>query len=434
MRKKIGVIMAMFLCFLAIYKAEAGEIDLLVNKLVEKGVLNPTEAQILVDETQADVAKQNAQGINTSLPSWVQNLQLKGDARVRYQWQKKDTDSTSRNRGRVRFRLGLADQINSKWLMEAGMATGESRSSNLTGNDPRSTNASFLNFFERPEIRLDYADIKYKPNSNFSLVAGKFVPTDYLYKTSELVWDDDINPAGASLAYVHPTGIGDSDVFFNTGAWVLDEYRNKGIVSSDNTNAFGQWLQYGQLGLKGTHGKFDGKVAGTYYNFNKFKGHNLDFSGGGNTKDGSSNLVYDYDAVGASGELGVANLFGGLPFHIDERIGIFGDYIRNISALVPAKNRDGFQVGMIVGSKTVSEKKSWNFRYMYARLKSDAFPDCFTDSDRYSGATNIWAHKFSVNYAIAKNVILGSNWYQSDTIKGVHNTENLLQADLLVKF
>ncbi|MBF0484708.1 MAG: putative porin [Candidatus Omnitrophica bacterium] len=433
MGKKIILLVVTGLCFLLNMTARAGEIDLLVNKLVEKGVMSPAEAQILVDETQTEVAKQNAKGENNAIPKWIQTLQIKGDVRTRYQWQKKDTDSTSRNRGRVRFRLGIASKINDAWLTEAGLATGESRSSNLTGNDPRSTNASFLNFFERPELRLDYADIKYKPNNNFGLVVGKFAPGDFLYKASELVWDDDINPAGASLSYVLPTGIGDADMFFNGGTWVLDEYRSKNIVSADNSNAFGQWLQYGQMGVKGTHGKFDGKLAGIYYNFNKFKGHNLDFSGGGNTKDGSSNLVFDYDSVGASGEIGASSLFGGLPFNIDERIAIFGDFIHNISR-GSISGRDGFQVGAIAGSKKVGEKKTWSARYMYARLQSDAFPDCFTDSDRYSGATNIWAHKVSFNYAIAKNVILGTNWYQADTIKGAHNREQLLQADLLVKF
>jgi hypothetical protein len=48
--------------------ASAGETDLLIQKLVEKGILTASEAQILQDDVKQDVAKQNAKGTNDALP------------------------------------------------------------------------------------------------------------------------------------------------------------------------------------------------------------------------------------------------------------------------------------------------------------------------------------------------------------------------------
>ena len=48
--------------------AEAGEMDVLVNKLVEKGVLSPSEAQIITDDTKVQVAKELAHGESLSVP------------------------------------------------------------------------------------------------------------------------------------------------------------------------------------------------------------------------------------------------------------------------------------------------------------------------------------------------------------------------------
>ncbi|NLE65273.1 MAG: hypothetical protein GX606_05105, partial [Elusimicrobia bacterium] len=54
--------------------AHAGETDLLVQKLVEKGILTPYEAQILQDDIKQDVNNQIAKQENSAIPSWVQSL------------------------------------------------------------------------------------------------------------------------------------------------------------------------------------------------------------------------------------------------------------------------------------------------------------------------------------------------------------------------
>ncbi|MBD3263657.1 MAG: hypothetical protein GF375_00965, partial [Candidatus Omnitrophica bacterium] len=126
----------------------AGEIDILVQKLVEKGILTSGEAQQVLTETREEVRKEIVKGTYSSLPSWIQNMKLKGDLRLRYQWEDK-TDSEDRHRGRYRFRLGLHTKVNDKLSVAAGLATG--------GSDARSTNQTMDTSFSTPDIRLDYA-------------------------------------------------------------------------------------------------------------------------------------------------------------------------------------------------------------------------------------------------------------------------------------
>ncbi|MFA5437186.1 MAG: putative porin, partial [Candidatus Omnitrophota bacterium] len=102
----IGLIISLFTAGVSF----AGEIDLLLEKLVDKGVLTGAEAQQVKYETQEQVKKEIATGKSESLPAWIQNIKLKGDLRLRYQYKhEKATNDYNKDThlGRVRARLGL---------------------------------------------------------------------------------------------------------------------------------------------------------------------------------------------------------------------------------------------------------------------------------------------------------------------------------------
>lgn len=143
--RKISFIMivGMLLSLFGSQQLYAGEIDTLVDKLVEKEFLTPVEAQIILDETKQEVAKEVAEGKSYALPKWVQMMKLKGDLRLRYQWNKKKS-SEERHRGRYRFRLGAETKVIDNVKVGFGLATG--------GTDPRSTNQTMGNTFETPDI------------------------------------------------------------------------------------------------------------------------------------------------------------------------------------------------------------------------------------------------------------------------------------------
>jgi hypothetical protein len=407
----IAIIMVVGMAMMAT-QTFAGEIDILVQKLVEKNVLTPLEAQIILDETKAEVAKQNAQGKNKSLPKWIQTTKLKGDFRLRYQYERKESDIEGRERGRIRYRLGIISNPLPKIEVGAGLASG--------GSDARSTNQTFDDVFSTSDIRLDYAYAQYQVNNDLTVIGGKFKRKAYLWAPSDLLWDGDINPEGGSLHYSKML-TNETDLFVNTGVWYLDH--------KDQVDATDPFMSYVQSGLKYVDEKVDAKLAGVFYNFNGIKGTTQYESS--NTGNGSGEYKYDYDSGAVSVEVGVRNLFGGLPYMIDDRIALFADYVYNPD---PDDENVGWLVGMKLGHKKVKKPKTWQAKYMYASLGKDAWFEALPDSDRYGGDTNVKSHEVSFNYALMKNLTVGIDYYYSDILEGTKDAEQVVQADLKVKF
>ncbi|RKY42017.1 MAG: hypothetical protein DRP80_07245, partial [Candidatus Omnitrophota bacterium] len=117
-RKEIVCLVFAWLLFISSL-AYSGEIDILVDKLVEKEILSPGEARAILIETKEEVKKDLAKGKLEGLPKWVQRTKLKGDLRLRYQWEDKH-DAPDRHRGRYRFRLGLETKVNEAVKVAAG--------------------------------------------------------------------------------------------------------------------------------------------------------------------------------------------------------------------------------------------------------------------------------------------------------------------------
>ncbi|MFA5087974.1 MAG: putative porin [Candidatus Omnitrophota bacterium] len=419
MRKMILIALAgIGIALAGVRQPWAGEIDILVNKLVEKKILTPVEAQIILDETRQEVTSQVAKGQSYSLPKWVQSINLKGDLRLRYQYEKTDASNAySRNRGRIRYRLGMEANPTEKFKVGAGLASG--------GADPRSTNLTWENSFETPEIRLDYAYAEYKPLKGLKIAGGRILNKDYLWRPTDLLWDSDINPNGGSLNYGYAFD-SEWNGFVNMGNWIIDE--NGAVKSVD------PFLTYGQAGIAYAGPKFDATLAGIYYNFSGVQGVDLDHEKNTNTQLGQAAdaaLKYDYDSLGASVEVGVKNLFGGLPFGADERIAVFGDFVQNVDKV---DQRTGWAAGIKFGNAKVSEAKQWQMKWLFASLGKDAFPDVFPDSDRYGGGTDNKSHEVTFEYGLSKNVILGVDYYYSQRIKAAERLEHLLQADIVFKF
>ena len=154
--------------------AMSGEVDILINKLVEKGILNQTDAKQLITEMQkesarqedavkrvaseaaTDTAKKEAKAVESKIPKWVQNTAFKGDFRLRYQHEERDdTGNPERDRFRFRWRVGADSKINDQWKAGFRLASGSS--------DPRSTNQTFEDQFESKSVQIDQAYATYKP-------------------------------------------------------------------------------------------------------------------------------------------------------------------------------------------------------------------------------------------------------------------------------
>jgi hypothetical protein len=405
---------------LASVPVHAGEIDILLDKLVEKNVLTPLEASIIRDETKQQVIKDTQGGKSYAVPAWVQKTRIKGDLRLRYQYERRENDTEGRERGRIRYRLGFETEVNDQFKVGAGLASG--------GEGARSTNQTFGDLggaFETPDIRLDYAYGEYKPMKGVKVVAGKFKRKPYLWVPTDLLWDGDINPEGTSINIVKSL-TDEVEGFFNGGVWLL---RHQDQV--DMTDPF---LAYSQAGIQWKSEKMDAKVAGTQYSFNGVQGQTqFDQNSSADTNTYTGGVYkYDYDSYAVGAEFGVKELFGGLPLKFDERIAVFGEYVQNFD---PEEQNIGWIAGVKFGHKKVKKQGNWQFKYMYAVLGKDAWLDALPDSDRYDpGRTDVKSHEASIQYALKNNVILGLDYYNSDRIKSSKNRDQIIQADLLLKF
>ena len=399
--------------------AHAGEVDLLVQKLIEKGVLTANEGQILLDDTRQEVAKQNAQAKNNAIPAWVQTIKMKGDLRLRYQTEKKKTASTTRNRGRIRYRLGLEAKPNSQFTVGAGLASGSS--------DARSTNETLDDSFQTDAINLDYAWGEYKPNTSLAMIGGKYHAKDknYLWYTTDMMWDSDITQEGASI-HMDVPNILMGDIFMNAGYWALAE-------SSSDASDLGMY--YGQAGMAyainaGLEEPLKLKLAGTYYSLINNDSHSLIAGGSSSNSIGSGAYLYDFGQV-LSGSAELVYAWPEETSSLIKMVGVFGDYVVNTD---PDDDNTGWAAGVKIGDKKVADWKNWQLKYQYVRLERDAWMDSFPDSDRYAGKANVKGNEVILDIGLSKNVILGLDYYISDLIKGVSNKEQVFQADIVMKF
>jgi len=447
----MAVLLGTFCLMSAGIKASyAGEIDLLLQKLVEKGVLTGSEAQQVKTETQEQVKKEIAQGKFSSLPAWVQNIKIKGDFRVRYQLDHAKTSDTGvtsdRNRARIRMRLGVDSKINDKLMVGVGIATG---TTDVTSYDAaRSNNQSFGSGFAKKAVVLDYAYAKYTPVPWASLMAGKM---KYLpWRPTDVMIDNDITPEGGVLQLNKQ--FGKANLFLDTMVLVLSE------TEPSTHNAMTYAVQGGadyaftdNLSLKG---------AVSYYDFSNVKGRAIDGTTGSNTRNPGSGTpdsngyyvvgtgttagtyMYDYRELTPAVEFGIKNPLKalanatGLSMLDIEKISFFGEYYQNLAA--PTKNK-GFATGFGFGNEKIDDWGKWQFQYVFSMMEKDADIDILPDSDRYSGRTGIRGHKASVQYGLGKNTWLQFAVFRYENIDAafMHNRKaptTVVQADWNMKF
>ncbi len=399
--------------------AQISDNDLLIEKLVDKGYLSEIEATILKDKTKRYVAEHMVEGRLISLPQWVQRIELKGDIRLRTQYEKRKGIDDSRQRGRLRARIGLISRINKHITGGIGITTGS--------GDSRSGNVTFTDSFDKADIRLDYGFLEYKPFPWVKVVGGKWKADDYIWKPTTLLWDSDINPEGGALHLEKNIGR-KVTVFGNAGGLAIDE------LSASTEDPM---LIYGQGGVGVEINDFDAKVAGTFYEFRHLKGKRLDdtaCSNSGLTLFGTNctgSLSHNFRVSGGSVELGYRKMI-----HEEfKRIAIFGDWFRNDDA--PDKINKAWSVGLKFGNQKVKYLGDWQFTGQYSHLEQDAFPDIFPNSNRYEGQTGIKGYDGKLTIGLAPNVTANLSYYHAKKINSdssLEFPERIYQGDIQVKF
>ena len=421
MRKAIVFIQGLLLALVLAMPAQAGEVDILVEKLLQKGILSKEDAADILQEVRqaaqeerqalvqatAETIRRDSTLLAADLPAWIKNTRFSGDLRLRYQMDDRPAGAKDRHRGRYRFRLGFTNQITDDIEIGFGLASGPS--------NPRSSNQDMVNSFETPDFRLDYAYASWKPAAWMTLTGGKF--KNPLWLPNDLLWDSDIRPEGVNLALSYP-GAGAFDLFMNAGFWIVDE---RGDSSRDPTLVV---VQPGYRVRLGDRIAF--KHAVTWYDFMHVQGTTLDYSARSNTLRRDV-LRNEYDVVSTAAELAFKNPATFLPY-----LALHGEYVHNTRA--KDGNDDGLVLGVKLGQEKVRRLHDWQVELLYRKIEQDAFVDAFPDGDHYGGRTGTHGYEVILVYGLKENVALGFDYYYIEQIRGNNRAEQIFQLDLNIRF
>ncbi|HVM95948.1 MAG TPA: putative porin, partial [Candidatus Acidoferrales bacterium] len=382
-------------------------------------------------------------------------------------------DLHARNRFRLRARIGLTANATDEISGTVRIATGNA-------NDPISTNQTLDSDFSRKSINLDWAYMTLKPGKTlgiepgwFTLTAGKFGVSSY--RVSELVFDDDVAPEGATetLNLVERKEGFLRGLRVSAFQWIVDEVSNGAdpwmpggqVVGDTSLGQDSTW----SLGLADYYYVRPNEIARKFLNqFNDPPTNSKPNSSFNNQLANSNTLVTDsngkilgyasgFNILNATTELNSSNPFGlGIP------AGVFGDFAYNTQA-------EGHNVGMYVGAgigkagrdwyhDTLKNAGDWGLSYTYAWVEKDSVLSIlsFSDINEYStkagkagasrptqkGGTNLSANILRADYVLFPNFQLTAKAYLENVLDrkisnaALNGNPTLLrtQLDAMLKF
>ena len=330
-------------------------------------------------------------------------LSLSGDMRVRYESNFGIAGARDRDRGVLRARLRAAYAVND-WLTVGGqIATGDP-------DDPNSTDMTLSNFDDDLQVSLDQAYIRLTPG-DLQVHLGK-IPQPFM--RTELVWDGDVSPQGASAAY--SADLGGVKVKATGLYFMVDE-----SVAGPDSRMIG-----GQLSMQTPSAPIQAELAVGYFDYS------LRSVAGGDAGDFRSNLfaggryLSDFNLLDVIAALTWNSLGEKWP------VRLVGDYVHNYGAATDADT--GFGVDLLVGR--ASKPGDWRFTYGYAEAETDAVLAAFSH-DNTNLATNYMQHTLAIDFVLKHNLVLNATYYryrQKDGVIGPVDWQNRLRLNFLVNF
>ena len=369
-----------------------------------------------------------------------------GDIRGRYEgfWYGEDLDGSKKDpRSRLRYRLRLNGKarINDHGAFAMRLGTGDtnSRSGNQTLGSPVDFGPNEIDIRRAYLIINPWADGKLPGREGSWAFQFGRIPNPLLWKESpdKLLWDGDINFAGASTTF-------DTDLGAATNVWANLVYS----VIEEKSKAENPYMLAAQAGIKGGSESFKAGIRGTFYAFADLDStfikrgvyskdqDNAVTSSAGNIRDG---LTGDPNG----GTLNVVETKAFLKFGWAHLL-VQGTYSVNLDAaesvLEPGigKEDTAYSLGATVGHK----KKNVKFGAGYYVIEANAFPSQFIDSDILDGVTNrkgflvgasrsIWP-KTDLNLTFLKSTPVNDETLFVHSIKGANRSR--VQLDLVYKF
>ena len=436
--------------------------------LLKKGLITEDDlAQARQEDKQKAAAQESLRdAIAAKIPKWLEMISLFGDVRNRVEGFY-GNDYHAQTRYRLRARFGLNANVTDEVSGTIRLASGNP-------NDPISYMQSLTNTFTRKPINLDWAYVTLKPGKTFGLepgwgqiVAGKFGVN--LTRYSELVWDDDLAPEGATETlnlWEQREGFYRS-FRVNALQWVM----NDASANNDSWIAGGQAVVEAAIGstanLTASFADYNfidmNRVAATYLSqysdpagttsnssFNSALANSNDV-----VKNGSQIIGYEtgFNIINFGSELDFPNLFG-----LRIPAGLFGEVAHNTQA---SSRNTGVAIGVGIGRgqrdwyhDSLKNPGDWGMSYTWERVEKDAVVSLFSYSDfqyqqnktSQKGTTNVTGSIIRFDYELFTNFQLtAKSMFINALDRSIATTSNgkelignptltRLQLDMTLKF
>lgn len=402
--------------------AWAQNVDALLNKLVEKGILTVKEADELKVESDKGITA--AHRSREGLPEWVTGLQFTGDFRGRFDGMYPDVSAIEdRNRLRFRLRFGAIASLTENWEVGLRLASTAAIGGD-GGGDPVSTNETLGNNANRKPVGIDWAYARWRPLNTsewtVSLAFGKF---ENPFALSEMVFDQDYTPEGFSEQITYRLNA-DQKLRLNLGQFWLEEVPFSGR-DAYMFGAQGRWDANWNPSWRSAAG-----VAGlTIVNPETLTTSAVPNVGRGNTRNEDGVLLSNFDVLVV--DASVTRSLESFPFYRGAfPIRMAGEFIYNFGA---GDENVGFGFGPTFGG--AGRKGQWEISYKYKHLEADAMYEETVDSDygafypvrppddsdsarypSYQSGTNVRGHVFRLSYSPHDALTLSATYSLTELI------------------
>jgi hypothetical protein len=331
--------------------------------------------------TASGKSSQAVQHVSAEPVGFRENLEVSGDFRLRYEYNSDFANVPSWDRGVLRGRLAARYSLTDNFRIGARMVTGDP-------DNPRTSDVTIGDFVSDFELSLDqaYASLNY---GNTFLTGGKFAKP---FRSTELVWDGDVNPQGLGGHYDFNKGddwsARFSGIYFNINQSIFDK----------GSDMFG-----GQFSLEfQPNENWDLAVNTAFYDY-EIGSLDPDVPGGARGNNVTPDGRYYVSDFNLFDVLGSATYKG---FGDRWKVRFVGDYVKNLGAEVPEDTGYGFD--LFVGG--LSQPGRFLFRYGYSMVETDAVLGMFSN-DNIVFPTNYELHAFSIDYVLHPHTFLGLTNY-----------------------
>lgn len=331
--------------------------------------------------------------------SWTDRLSLNADVRLRYEGIDEDFEE-ERNRSRYRVRLNLAADVYDDVQLIFQLASG--------GSSPVSRNVTFGDGFATDDFGFSRAYVDWQINGNVSFYGGKMKNPLYRAGGAQMLYDNDLNPEGFSLAFDNGSFFGSANVFLVQERSSADDshlYAAQAGMNFDVADGAKLTAGVGYLAYTNTIGNFP------FFNARPQ----------GNTVDTSINYVFDYKNIEVFGAYNMK--LADMPFEV------FAQYTQNNEV---SDEDTAYAFGANLGK--AKTQGTWQAQYLYMDVEADAVIGTFNDSNFGGGETDSSGHIFRGKYMVRDQIAIGGSLFINEVDEFVGNEHDYTRFQLDVEF